>query len=275
MPIITLTTDFGTRDYSVAAVKGMLLKKIDKPVIIDISHAISPYNLAEAAYILKAAYPNFPKKTIHIIGVNAEKTPLHKHLIVVLNEQYFIGADTGIFSLLAGEDQIEKIIAIDNTKAKECIFPTKDIFTDIAAKIADNQPLDSLGTVITSVKKWRKINPNISKKEELIGHIVYVDEFGNLSTDISKEFFETFRKNRRFEIIAAGAKITEIYSTYDGISNYNLPASQRKKAGKSIAVFNALNYLEIALYKSDPSSGGSAFSLLGLRIGDSVKIIFE
>ena len=103
MSIITLITDFGIRDHSVAAIKAGLLTQLENPTIVDISHAISPYNVVEAAYILKAVYTDFPKNTIHIIGVNAARTPLHKHLIVQLNDHYFIGADTGLFSLLLGK----------------------------------------------------------------------------------------------------------------------------------------------------------------------------
>ena len=79
MPIVTLMTDFGNKDYAVAAVKGAILSTVENPQIVDISHQISPYNPTEAAYILKNAYKNFPEGSIHIIGVESEKTPENQH----------------------------------------------------------------------------------------------------------------------------------------------------------------------------------------------------
>ena len=275
MSIITLITDFGVRDHSVASIKGGLLTSIEGVTIVDISHAISPYNIVEAAYILKAVYTNFPKNTIHIIGVNAAKTPLHKHLIVQLNGHYFIGADTGLFSLLSDTGTFEKIISFKHPKAKTSIFPTKAIFVDVAARIAKGETLESIGTAITSVRRWKASKPNISRGNELVGHIIYIDHFGNLVTDISNELFTKASKNKSFSIIVGRIKIKEIHDNYDAIINYKLPASERARPGLSMAVFNTNGLLEIALYKSDINTGGTAHSLLGLHIGDSIKVVFE
>ncbi len=275
MSIITLITDFGVRDHSVAAIKGGLLTRIESVTIVDISHAIAPYNIVEAAFILKAVYNDFPKNTIHIIGVNATKTPLHKHLIVQLNGHYFIGADTGLFSLLSDTGTFEKIISFKHPEAKTSIFPTKTVFVDVAARIARGEALESIGTSITSVRKWRSNKPNISRKNELIGHVIYIDHFGNLVTDISNELFTKASNNKSFSIIVGRMKIKKIHDNYEAIINYKLPASERAKAGLSMAVFNTNGLLEIALYKSDINTGGTAHSLLGLGVGDSIKIVFE
>jgi len=275
MSIITLITDFGIRDHSVAAIKAGLLTQLENPTIVDISHAISPYNVVEAAYILKAVYTDFPKNTIHIIGVNATRTPLHKHLIVQLNDHYFIGADTGLFSLLLGTDSFEKIISFKHPKAATSIFPTKDVFVDIAARISKGEAIENIGTPITSIKKWKTSKPNISRADELIGRVIYIDHFGNLVTDISNEIFKQTGKGRAFNIVVGRIKINKIYANYEAIINYKLPTSKRAKAGLSMAVFNANGLLEIALYKSDINTGGTAHSLLGLRVGDSIKMVFE
>jgi len=273
MPIITLTTDFGTRDYTVAAVKGALLSAIESVTIVDITHEIAAYNIVEAAYTLRAAYPNFPKGSMDIIGVKAEKTPLHKHLIVKIKGHFFIGADTGFFMLLAGSDKIEKIISFSHHNAKS-IFPTKDVFVKIVKPIDADNDITKIGTSITSVTKYNAINPRISVDNELIGHIIYIDQFGNAVTDISKEVFENSNQNNKYKIKAGGTTIKRIYKNFDAIQDYNLPASKRQKPGVAMAVFNSLNYLEIALYKSNPKHG-NAFNLLGLKVGDSIKIIFE
>ena len=88
MKIITLTTDFGLRDYSVGAVKGAIYTKCPDARIVDISHLVSPFDIFQTAYILKNAYKHFPKGSIHVIGVDAERNPEKRHLLMLLNGHY-------------------------------------------------------------------------------------------------------------------------------------------------------------------------------------------
>lgn len=275
MSIITLISDFGTKDYSVSAVKGSLLSLIKQAVIVDISHDITPYNLFETAFALNASYPNFPIESIHIIGVDSEYSIEHKHVVAKLNNHYFIGADNGVFSLLANESEFEIIVEIQHPKSKESSFPMRDVFVDIAAQIVFKERLENLGKPVKSIKTWVKNLPNIGGENEIIGHIVYIDNYGNSITDITKELFSTSKKGRKFEIIASSAKMNKIYTNYNAFVNYNLKLNQRLQAGKALAIFNSLGLLEIALYKSNPNHGGSASSLLGLNVGDSIKVVFE
>ncbi len=275
MSIITLTSDFGVKDYSVAAIKGSLLKQVNDLTIIDISHDITPYCIPETAFILKAAYPNFPKDSIHIVGVDSAQTPEQDHIVAKLNEQYFIGADNGIFSLLADVEAFEEIISIEHPKSKNSNFPTLDVFVDIATQIILGEALQNLGTRKKDLNKWLRNTPDIAQLNEVIAHIVYVDRYGNLVTDLSKTFFDEIGMNRSFEITASNVKIKKINPHYNDIINYELPEEKRKKAGSALAIFNSLDLLEIALFKSDPNHGGSAASLLGLSVGSSVRIIFE
>ena len=101
MSIITLTTDFGIKDFHVSKIKGLLNIELDNPKIIDISHEISPFNIIEGSYVIKNAYKNFPRGSIHIINIDAEKTPDQSHLVVHMDEHYFICADNGITSLIS------------------------------------------------------------------------------------------------------------------------------------------------------------------------------
>ena len=113
MTIITLTTDFGLKDYSIGMMKGALYQEIEEVKIVDISHQISPYNHSQAAYVLKTAFKAFPKGTIHIIGVESEYTPENIHLVMSFQEHYFIGADNGIFSLITNNLKPDKVVAIN------------------------------------------------------------------------------------------------------------------------------------------------------------------
>ena len=121
MIIITLTTDFGNKDYFVSAVKAALISEIKKVNIISISHEINPYNITEASYILKNSYKLFPKGTIHIIGVDSELNKENKHLAIFYDEHYFIGSDNGIFSLVFDGKTPQNIYEIKNPNIPEDI----------------------------------------------------------------------------------------------------------------------------------------------------------
>ena len=113
MTIVTLTTDFGHKDYSVSVIKAALLQKIPNLSVIDISHQISPYNPSETAYVLKNAFRAFPEGTIHIIGVESEWTPENIHLAIEFEGHFFIGADNGILSMIIDDLKTTKIVEIN------------------------------------------------------------------------------------------------------------------------------------------------------------------
>ena len=136
MAIVTLTTDFGHKDYSVSVIKAALFNQIPGVSVIDISHEISPYNASETAYILKNAFRAFPKGSIHIIGVESEWTPENKHLAMEFEGHYFIGADNGIFSMIKEDLKAEKIVEITIHKTVLSSFPVLDVFIQVAAHLA-------------------------------------------------------------------------------------------------------------------------------------------
>jgi S-adenosylmethionine hydrolase len=273
MSIITLTSDFGTKDFSISAVKGNLLEQIDRPTIVDISHEIKPYNIIEASFIVKAAYPNFPKNSIHLIGVDSAYSSVNKHLIAQLDDQYFIGADNGFFSILASQEKYLQLIEIKHPKSELSNFPMLDVFVDIAAQIVLGEKLENLGMPVNQLNKWKQNQPNIAKENEIIGYIVYIDAYGNLITDITKKQFDSFCKKCKFEINVSNTKIRKIYPTYRAFINDNADKEEGTRVGLELAIFNSLDLLEIALYKSNPNFGGSAASLLGLKVGDSISVM--
>ncbi|MEL0275891.1 MAG: SAM-dependent chlorinase/fluorinase, partial [Flavobacteriaceae bacterium] len=100
MSIITLTTDFGHKDYFVSVTKAALIQEAPKATIVDISREISPFNHTETAYILRNAYKSFPKGTVHIIGVDSELSPENNHIAMLFDGHYFVGANNGVFALI-------------------------------------------------------------------------------------------------------------------------------------------------------------------------------
>jgi len=275
MSIITLTTDFGLKDHSVAAVKGALYSEIEQAEVVDISHLISPFNSIEAAYVIKNAYNNFPNGSVHIIGVDAELTPENKHIAVELDNHYFVCANNGIMSLIASEIKPDKIVEINIHKTVETNFTVLDVFVKVAGHILRGGKLEVIGKPIEALKQLKYIEPQINKSEnQIIGHVVYVDNFGNVVTNIKKPFFESMVKGRNYVINARSIQFKEIFESYSAAINFDLPAHKRGNEGKKLALFNASRYLELAVYKSNPQRTGGASSLFGLDVMDTVTINF-
>lgn len=276
MAIITLTTDFGTKDHSVSAVKGAILSLQADAQIIDISHKISPFNITETAYILKNAYKNFPKGTIHLIGVDAELTPENKHIALLLDDHYFICANNGILSMIAAEIKASKIVEINIHDRFDTSFTVLNTFINVACHIARGGTLDVIGKPIEEIKKSTEIQPKInSLQTKIIGTIIYIDHYGNVITNISKELFNRIGKGRKFTISAARYTFKKVVNNYSDIVNFDIPIQDRSNAGNKLAIFNAGQFLEIAIYKSDLKTVGGASTLLGLNYRDNVTIEFE
>ncbi|TBW26381.1 S-adenosyl-l-methionine hydroxide adenosyltransferase family protein [Gramella sp. KN1008] len=277
MAIITLTTDFGEKDYFAGAVKGAIYSELSDVRIVDISHSVSPFHISEAAYIIKNAYKSFPKGSIHIIGIDSELTPENKHLAVKLDEHYFICANNGILSLLASEIKPEKIVEINIHDKIQTNFPVLDVFVKVACHLARGGTLEVIGKSVSEIRYFKQFEPIInSDKNQILGHVIYIDNYGNVITNISRKLFETVGKGRAFTIRARRVNFSEIHETYSHAINFNVEKEKRKEEdGKKLAVFNSAGYIELAIYKSNPSTVGSASSLFGLEYLDSVTINFE
>jgi len=275
MAIITLTTDFGEKDHFAGAIKGAIYSELPEVRIVDVSHSVSPFNISEAAYIIQNAYSSFPKGTIHIIGIDSELSPENKHIAVKLDDHYFICANNGIMSMICSEIAPEKIVEINIHDKIETNFPVLDVFVKVACHIARGGTLEVIGKVINTIKPIKNLNPFVNDdKNQIIGSVIYIDNYGNVVTNIKKKFFEDIQKTRAYEISARNHKFTKIYSRYSDIVNFEIEESKRNDEGKGLVVFNSSGYLEIAVYKSNCSTVGSASTLMGLKTMDTVTVNF-
>lgn len=279
MSIITLTTDFGNKDYFVGAVKGAILRELPSVTIVDISHEISPFNIPEAAYTISNAYTYFPKGTIHIIGIDAEWNPENKHVVVKFEGQYFISSDNGILSILLKDKTPAEQFEIKLAGQEKSIFPVVDIFVKTAVHIAHEGPLSALGTPIEKINRSPLTEANINvQRNQIIGYAHYIDHFGNVVFNISKTLFEEIRNGRKYKISAGSHKypIDAIYDNYSDVVNFMIPAHERNLngEGKALVVFNSAGFFQISIYKSNLKSVGGASTLLGLKYGSPVIIDF-
>jgi S-adenosylmethionine hydrolase len=275
MAIITLTTDFGEKDHFAGAIKGAIYSELSDIKIVDISHSVSPFNISEAAYIILNAYGSFPKGTIHIIGIDSELNTENKHIAVKLDDHYFICANNGIMSMICTEIAAEKLVEINIHDKIETSFPVLDVFVKVACHIARGGTLEIIGKVINNIKPIKNLHPFVNdENNQIIGSVIYIDNYGNVVTNIKQKFFESVQKTRPFEISARNHKFKTIYKKYSDIVNFDIEESKRNDEGKGLVVFNSSGYLEIAVYKSNCDTVGSASTLMGLKTMDTVTVNF-
>lgn len=276
MSIITLITDFGYKDQFVAQMKGEIYSNNPESQVVDISHNISPFNIMEAAYILENSYKSFPENTIHIIDVDSEKNKEKKHIIVKLDNHYFITSDNGIMSILSQNINYQEIYEISILNELKPMQSSLKTFSKVACHLSMGGKPEIVGKKINNLKNVKNLKPFVnSEKTQIISSVIYIDHFGNVITNIKKSFFEEIGKGRKFEISARNYKFKKIYSSYSDIINFNLSEDQRSDEGKALIIFNSNNYLQISIYRSNPENVGTAATLLGLKIYDSVTVIFS
>ena len=276
MAIITLTTDFGHKDHFVGAIKGTIYSELPDVTIVDISHGIQPFNIPECAYILKNSYKAFPEGTIHIVGVDSEPTAENEHIAVLVDGHYFISANNGVIGLITSEIKPERLVEIYIPNPARSSFPVLNVFVQVACHLARGGKLDVIGKPFNDVKDLVEFKPRVTNDgKTIIGSVIYIDNFGNVISNIEKHLFEAYRNGRDFEISARNKKITEIHNRYSDIINFNLEKGQRKGPGDLMALFNNAGFIELAIYKSDSSTVGSAATLLGLEYRDTIMINFK
>jgi len=264
MAIITLTTDMGLSDYYVAAVKGAILRELPQTTIVDITHDVPKYDTLSGAYNLKNAYKSFPEGSIHIVGINSlEEYMLDRktiiHVALKAAGHYFVGADTGIFSLVLDvvPDEIVELNILKEPVTPT--FPTQDVFAKAACHIARGGTLEVIGKKIPEIKRM-VMHSAIGQADSITGHVIYIDSYGNVITNISRKLFEEIGQKRPFGIGLRSRKV-EINSIS---KRYNQVAE-----GEAIAIFNHADYLEIAINK------GYANKLFGFRERENIRIEFH
>lgn len=274
MSIITLTTDYGLKDHFVGALKGKILSEYSEASIIDISHDIDPFNTVEASYIIGASYASFPKGTVHLIGVDMESNKENLHIVMQWNDHYFIAADNGILSMLSQKIVPQKMVAINIHDRLHNEATDLDVFVKVACHIAKGGLMNVIGKEINSIKQVTDLQAAIAVDgNSLKGHVIYIDHFGNVVTNITKKYFIEVAKGRPYEIVMKTKNIKTILPNYSAIaSSDKYPIKYYE--GEKLAIFNEAGFLEIAIFRSNPSKVGSANSLLGLNYRDVVTIKF-
>jgi S-adenosylmethionine hydrolase len=255
MPMITLTSDWGWKDHYLAAVKGQIKSRLPVVELIDISHDIRPFNLKEASFIIRNAYKTFPKGTIHLIAVRTEGPGDNPHMAALFDGQYFICGDNGIFSLIF-DARPEKLVLIADGKSKRPTFTALDALVEAAVALAEGSELEKLGQISGEWVEKSHFQPVVTGNV-IKGLVIYIDNYKNVITNITKELFDSVGKGRKFRLECRGEQINRLSVKYTDVS-----------PGEVLALFSHTGHLEIAINHDHASS------LLGLYESDSIMVEF-
>jgi len=248
MPLLTLTSDIGERDYLTAAIKGRLLSINPEFKLVDVSHSITPFNYPQAAYVCRNALKNFPEFSYHIILVNLFEKKPEKLLLAFHHNQYILCADNGLLTMIL-EEKPEMVIGIQLEKNKErntlyCV----DVFGKTINQLINGEAIQNIGQADTSYIEKNPLRPAIGE-DWIDGQIIFIDNFENVVANITYNDFEKQRKGRKFKISFKRDEVIErISESYADVNE-----------GEKLALFNSAGYLEIAINK------GNAAGLLGLK----------
>lgn len=256
MPLITFLSDFGWRDHYVAAVKAKILSEDANLQVVDITHNITKHDIIHAAHVLKSVYQEFPEGSVHIVAVNSLSEANEDIIAAEIKGHYFLASNNGILSLLREKDP-DQIVKID-TELKGN-FLAKDVLAPGAAKLLKAQNITALGSALATEKFKKFIIPKVKATREIIqGHVVHIDDYGNLITDIMRYDYDILSKGKSVQIKFRNYSLTGVQKHY-----------HESQGGEAFAIFNDQGVLEIGIKE------GNAAELLGMEYNSMVSVKFE
>lgn len=264
MSIITLLTDFGTKDVYVGVMKGVILSFNPSAVIVDICHYIDPQDLVEAAFLIKSSYRYFPEGTVHVIVVDPGVGGDRAIVAIELEGHIFLAPDNGVLTLLIDEAEIGASVRVENTRyflnSVSQTFHGRDIFAPVASHLSKGVHINKLGTALNQEDLIRLSvpKPYLSTTGELVGKIISIDRFGNCISNIDVNCIETFFKNgaeKSLEIKIGKTLIKRLSHSYTDAP-----------LGEPLAIIGSFGYVEIAL------NCGNARRKLNVEKGDVITL---
>jgi S-adenosylmethionine hydrolase len=276
IPIVTLTTDFGTADGYVGTMKGVILSVVSGARLVDISHEIRPQDIRQAAYVLYTAYPFFPPHTVHLVVVDPGVGSARRPVALRTPSGTFVGPDNGVFSYVMAREPVEARVELVDPRYRlpqvSHTFHGRDIFAPAAAHLASGLPIGALGPPVSDPVTFPPPRLEVSPAD-VIGEVLHADHFGNVITSIGllawsddelslEPAFGGVGRGRRVHfradgavVAVAGQEIAGVHRTYAEVA-----------AGEALALVGSEGHLEIAVRE------GSAARSLGLRPGDAVVL---
>ena len=241
MAVITLTTDFGSRDHYVGVMKGVILSANSDVRVVDITHEIGPHQIVHAAFVLRQAIQWFPTGTVHVAVVDPGVGSSRRILAGRYDDQIVIAPDNGLVTLIHRDFHLQEIYSVENAQhfrsPVSATFHGRDIMAPVAAHVAAGTALSQLGPPAGRVELLQLPQPKTLRPLGLEGSVLYVDRFGNLVTNIGTEdLAELFRHKTEFEVYVGETSVGPIRATYSDVL-----------AHQPLALVGSSNMLEIAV----------------------------
>ena len=257
LPLITLTTDFGLADHFVAAMKGVVLGIAPQARIVDISHQIEPFAIAQAAFTLDQAARCFPPRTIHVAVVDPGVGSARRPLLAEAGGQYFIAPDNGLLTMIYSRTRPRVRVISAQRYFRHPVsrtFHGRDIFAPVAAHLALGTAPARFGKLISDYVRGEFERPAPAAPGRWRASILAVDRFGNMITNLPAADF-AFLARVPFRL-KAGRRVVRRW-----VESYSEAAP-----GELLLIAGSSGYLEIAARES------SAARLCGCAAGDRIEL---
>lgn len=260
LPLITLTTDFGADSPYVAQMKGVIYSRLADCRIVDVTHSIVPQSVREAAFLLPTNVLLFPPGAVHVVVVDPGVGTERNILCVRSGKQYLIGPDNGLFSMFFDKPDCDVRRLEDRSFWRSEVSDTfhgRDIMAPVAAALAaDANQFEKIGSAVPLEQVVRiEFPPVVIEGNGIQGQIVYVDSFGNLISNLSRQQVESVLAKSDLCVRLEKHVIRRITRTYGDAAD-----------GSVVALFGSSEYLEIAVV------GGNAATALSAGVGTAVRL---
>jgi S-adenosyl-L-methionine hydrolase (adenosine-forming) len=261
-PIVTLTTDFGTNDHFVGAVKGVILEIAPEATIVDITHAVQAYDVLDGALAIAQTYSYFPTGTVHMVVVDPGVGTQRRPIIASSDGYHFVAPDNGVLSMVyAREERIHVRHVTSEHYFRQPVsntFHGRDVFAPCAAYLAKMVDSHKFGDEIEDYVKFAAPRPKAQGDNRIRAVVLKVDRFGNLITNVTPQDIPAlFKENASgFKIVVGGKEITEIRTNY-----------AEGTPGEVFGILGSMGYLEIVANRA------AAAQLTGVGKGAEVSIV--
>jgi len=259
-PIITLTTDFGTNDHFVGAMKGVIVDIVPDVQIVDISHAVQAFDVLDGALAISQAYSYFPSGTIHMVVVDPGVGTARRPILASSDGHHFVAPDNGVLSMVYAREERIRVRHITSEhyfrSPVSNTFHARDIFAPVAAWLAKLVDSDKFGDEIDDYVRFAAPRPKATGENRMRAVVLKVDRFGNLITNVTPEDAPAlFAADAKFKIVVGSKEITEIRQAY-----------AEGAPGQVFGIIGSMGYLEIVANRA------SGAQLTGAGKGSEVSI---
>jgi len=257
-PVITLLTDFGTADYFVAAVKGVILTSNPLVSIVDITHEVPPQDIESGAFTLLTCYRDFPAGTVHVAVVDPGVGSARRPIVVSAASRYFVGPDNGLFSYVFDSERSHQTFHITESKyfrqPASLTFHGRDVFAPVAAALSKGVQPRKLGSRITDEIRLAPLSPVKRKDGKVEGRILHIDRFGNCITNFTSADIPDSKGAKLVVKRRVIKKFRKFFADEGGLKD------------ELFAIWGSAGFLELA------ANGRSAAALLRTKRGDPVIV---